>query len=102
MAKAPVADICDRLADVFFGIMPLPGQEPRGRKAPRAGDTEAELQRFYAAAGREREAHRLGVIGQARVALGIQQRLLDKGYPAPLVKQVLFAMLLSAFVGQKK
>ena len=64
--------------------------------------TESGLKKFYEAARVEREQHRLGVIGRARVAFALQQRLLAAGYPPAIVKQVLFAMLISAFVGGKE
>lgn len=64
--------------------------------------SELALQKFYETAKKERLRHRLGVIARARVAFGIQQRLLQAGYPSPLVKQVLFAMLTSAFIGDKQ
>ena len=65
------------------------------RRAEEANDRE--IARMEA----EREKHRLGVIARARVAFGLQQRLLAAGYPPALVKQVLFAMLVSAFVGKR-
>ncbi|MCK9389889.1 MAG: hypothetical protein M0Q22_16060 [Sulfuritalea sp.] len=60
------------------------------------------MRKFYEVAKSERLRNRLGVIGRARVAFGLQQRLLHTGYPAPVVKQVLFALLTSAFSGDKQ
>ena len=62
--------------------------------------SERALQQFFAAAREERLQQGLGIIGRARVAFGLQQQLIKAGYPPALVKQVLFAMLLSAFVGR--
>lgn len=100
-----IQDISDRLAETFRRSVELHGDSAKGRRRPSAKEIEAAsaeaMQRFLAAAREERARHRLGLIGRARVAFGVQQRLLAVGYPAPLVKQVLFAMLVSAFTGDK-
>jgi hypothetical protein len=84
--------------------VPLPEEFAKGRKKSSEKEVQqqidAGLARFYEAARAERERSRLGLIGRARVSFALQQRLLGAGYPAPLVKQVLFAMLVSAFVGR--
>lgn len=108
MAKTQgrVGDISDRLAEAFQRLVPLHPESIKGRKRPTEKEvketSEQALQRFFAAAREERLQHGLGVIGRARVAFALQQRLMKANYPPPLVKQVLFAMLLSAFVGDKK
>jgi hypothetical protein len=108
MAKAQgtIQDICERLTDVFRQAVPRQQDADKGRKRLSekeiASTIESGLKRFYEAARIEREQNRLGVINRARVAFGLQQRLLDAGYPPALVKQVLFAMLVSAFVGKKQ
>lgn len=101
-----VSDIRDRLLTVFLHEVPLQAAPAKGRKPLSRQQIEARLEaglsRFYDAARQERLVHRLGVIAQARVAFGLQQGLLEAGYPPPQVKQVLFAMLASAFVGAKR
>ena len=86
--------------------MPLNAERGKGRKQPSQKEimlaTESGLKKFYEAARVERERHRLGIIVRARVAFALQQRLLTAGYPPAMVKQVLFAMLVSAFVGGKE
>jgi hypothetical protein len=57
------------------------------------------LNKFYAEARLQRKKMRPGLFRRARVAFYLQQRLLAAGYPPDLVRQVLFAMLLAAFVG---
>jgi hypothetical protein len=103
--RARIYEVCDRLTDVFLREVPLQRANPKGKKRLTEKEiavaVESGLKQFYAAARAEREKYRLGVIARARVAFGLQQRLLDSGYPSALVKQVLFAMLLSAFVGKK-
>ena len=105
-AQGRIADVCERLLAAFTVAVPLYAEGVRGRKRPSEKEiesaTEAGLKKFYEAARTERERHRLGVIGRARVAFHLQQRLLAAGYPPVLVKQVLFAMLVSAFVGGKR
>ena len=99
-----VQDISEQLCQEFLRVVPL---QPVRRGKPLSGGeikmaSAAALKKFYVAAHSERLRHRLGVIGRARVAFGLQQRLLKAGYPSPLVKQVLFAMLTSAFVGDRQ
>ena len=104
-AKARIQEVCDGLTDVFIREVPLQRANTKGKKRLSEKEiaiaVESGLKQFYAAARAEREKYRLGVIARARVAFGLQQRLLDSGYPSALVKQVLFAMLVSAFVGKK-
>jgi len=108
MAKAQgaIQDICERLTDVFRQAVPRQQEAGKGPKRLSekqvASTSESGLKRFFEAARIEREQNRLGVISRARVAFGLQQRLLSAGYPPALVKQVLFAMLVSAFVGKKR
>jgi hypothetical protein len=101
-----VPEIRDRLLAVFLQEVPLHAAPAKGRKPLSRQQIEARLEaglgRFYEAARHERLTHRLGVISQARVAFGLQQGLVEAGYPPPQVKQVLFAMLASAFVGAKR
>ena len=105
-SQGRIADICERLLAAFTAAVPLYAEGVRGRKRPSEKEIESAiesgLKNFYEAARAERERHRLGVIGRARVAFHLQQRLLAAGYPSVLVKQVLFAMLVSAFVGGKR
>ena len=104
-AQGRIADACDRLLVEFRTAVPLSPQMPKGRKRPSEIEitltTESGLTKFYEAARAERERYRLGIIGRARVAFALQQRLLAAGYAPVLVKQVLFAMLVSAFVGDR-
>ena len=104
--QGQIPDICDRLSAAFTRAVPLHPQSAKGRKRVSekeiASATESGLKHFYAMARIERERHRLGIIGKARVAFRLQQDLLAKGYAPALVKQVLFAMLVSAFVGEKQ
>lgn len=104
--RGKIADSCDRLSEAFQRLVPLHSAPLKGRKRPTKQElkatSEQALQQFLAAAREERLQQDLGVIGRARVAFGLQQRLIKLGYPPALVKQVLFAMLSSAFIGDKK
>ena len=101
-----IQEICEKLSQEFGRIVPLdpvaPNQAKKRSESALKASSELALQKFYETAKNERLRHRLGVIARARVAFGIQQRLLQAGYPSPLVKQVLFAMLTSAFIGDKQ
>jgi hypothetical protein len=104
--KGGIPDICDRLCQGFLRVVPLKPDSFKGRKRPSEAELKAAtagaLEKFFAMARDERVRHKLGVIARARVAFGLQQRLLNAGYPPPLVKQVLFAMLAAAFTGDKR
>ena len=97
-----VQEIADRLFFVFQSVSPC--DRPGLRREQSAQDRErlvdAGLKRLYAEAAAEREKHRLGVLGRARVAFHLQQKMIAAGYPPLLVRQVLFAMLASAFTGR--
>jgi hypothetical protein len=101
-----IQDICEQLSQEFFRMVPLnPVASSRAKNPSESAlkaSSELALQKFYETAKKERLRHRLGVIARARVAFGVQQRLLQAGYPSSLVKQVLFAMLTSAFIGDKQ
>ena len=101
-----IQQISEQLCEEFQRILPLqpPVKTKRGKHPSEAAvrsSSEVALKQFYEVAYNERQRHGLGLIGRARVAFELQQRLLQAGYPAPLVKQVLFALLVSAFVGGK-
>lgn len=100
-----VHGVIEQLTEAFKRLVPLQPVRPKGGKPTIDALTKASskaLAEFYKVAQVEREQNRLGIIGRARVAFGLQQRLLAAGYPSPLVKQVLFAMLTSAFIGEQK
>ncbi|MEW5862131.1 MAG: hypothetical protein AB1773_00850 [Pseudomonadota bacterium] len=71
------------------------GRQPNRQRA--AALAEERIEEFLRAARVARREYRLGLIGRARVAHRLQQVLLQKGYPAPMVRQVLFAMLVDSF-----
>jgi hypothetical protein len=104
MAKTlnEVVKVSDLLAEKFIRLLPLKPPAHSGKSKP-VGDleksTQKTLEEFYEFARLERQRHGFGVINRARVAYGVQKKLLEAGYPSPLVKQVLFAMLISAFSG---
>ena len=102
--NAPLIDeVSEKLFKEFELAVPIQQYaKPRGKKMSEQeikSRTEAGLQRFYQCAEEERQRHGLGILGRARVAFGLQKRLLAAGYSASLVKQVLVAMLASVFVG---
>jgi len=100
--SSSVLAVTGRLTDSFKRLVPLRMELPKGGR-PTAGDLQRSsanaLAEFYAVARIERQNNSLGIVGRARVAFSLQQRLVAEGYPPPLVKQVLFAMLISAFTG---
>lgn len=99
-----IEEIIERLYAGFRSAVPLPGDQPKGKKPPGKQEVErrtaAGLAQLYEAARTERHKHRLGIVSRARVAFGLQKKLLAAGYEPRLVKQVLFAMLTTGFVGR--
>lgn len=93
-----VQDAGDHLFAVFQGALPISQGKAKTHQSTASGADRA-LARFYAEARAERDRRRFGIVGRARVAFYLQQRLLAAGYPPALVRQVLFSMLVSAFVG---
>lgn len=101
-----VQNASEQLAETFKRLVPLQPASPKGGDAvaaeERSRSNAESLAKFYECARAERSKLGLGIIGLARVAFGVQQRLLAAGYPPQMVKQVLFAMLTSAFVGKQQ
>lgn len=95
-----VQEAGEQLFSSFQTVLPLVAGTRKGPKKLALKTVEEGLRKFYAEARAQREQRRLGVIARARVAFYLQQRLIDSGYPPELVRQVLFSMLLSAFVGR--
>lgn len=102
MATSNISECGERLFVAFRQALPLVPQ----RRADNGGKDEVRqhvdsgLSRFYDAAREERQRMRLGIVARARVAFDLQRRLLGAGYPATLVKQVVFALLVAAFSGR--
>jgi hypothetical protein len=94
-----VTEVGDQLFAFFKSVIPIPVKQTKKRAASSLKNLEKSLESFYAEARRQRDQHHLGLIRRARVAFYLQQHLLAAGYPSDLVRQVLFAMLLTAFVG---
>lgn len=84
----------------FQKVLPAPDAKA-GKRAAKPKAIEQGLAGFYAEARAERLRRGLGVVGRARVLLHLQQRLAGAGYPPALIRQVLFSLLMSAFVGGK-
>lgn len=104
MAQESIEQVAERLTSAFRTAVPLPEEMIKGKKKPSQAEirqkVESGLAHFYEAARAERNRLRLGLISRARVAFHLQKGLLAAGYAPSLVKQVLFAMLVAAFVGR--
>jgi len=100
-----IDEISEKLFAEFKTAVALhPKAKPGKRLAEKdiKAESAAALDKFYRHAEEERTKHRLGIIGRARVAFGLQKRLLEAGYAPALVKQVLLAMLAAVFVGGRR
>lgn len=68
-------------------------------KAPTKAEWAVALEKFNAQAREVRGKYHLGLLGRAVVAYRLQPRLLAVGYGPDVVRQILFSMVLHAFVG---
>lgn len=73
---------------------------PAGKKKlPTKADWSVALEKFNGEARSIRFRFHLGVIGRALVAYRLQRRLIANGHPPDVVRQLLFSMILNAFIG---
>lgn len=77
-------------------------RDRRGAQSRRKAQALAAegLDSFLGCAKAARSRYRLGLLARARVAHRLQRSLIAKGYSAPLVRQVVFAMLVDSFTGK--
>lgn len=74
--------------------------KPKTRKTgAQALDWEQSLSRFNQEARAIRFRYRLGPLGRAVVAYRLQKSLIAKGHPPEVARQLVFSMILNAFVG---
>ncbi len=69
-----------------------------GKKKVTKADWATALVKFNQAAREVRTQYKLGVIGRAAAAYQFQRSLLAKGYPPDMVRQLVFSMVIGAFV----
>ncbi len=83
------------LENAFLAAVP----KPKKNKTPNQEDWVQALEKFNENARKVRVQYRLGLIGRAVVAYRLQPRLLAAGCSPDVVRQILFSMVLHAFVG---
>lgn len=93
-----VDEISQQLFSVFRESVPPPSAAKPGKI--KHGDIVLSLNRFYEEARQLRRKHRPGVLARARVILSLQRQFIAAGYPADMAREVLFSLILSAFVGK--
>lgn len=100
---AKIEEVSNELFSKFQRLVPLPNNAS-GKKAARQSETQISeaLNRFYAEAKMLRIEYKLGIIARARIARGVQNRMISAGYSPDLAYRVVFSLLLSAFVGSGK
>ena len=91
-----VEQVAAELEAAFFRSAPQ-GKRKRMSEAEWANS----LERFHADAREIRSRHALGVIGRARASLRLQQRLIAAGFPAEVVRKLVFTLLLNSFSGKR-
>lgn len=83
------------LESAFMAVIP----KPKKNKAPSKAEWTQALEQFNTQARGVRERYHLGLWGRAAVAYRLQPRLIAAGYAPDVVRQILFSMVLHAFVG---
>jgi len=83
------------LESAFLAVIP----KAKKNKAPSKADWALALEQFNVRAREVRVQYRLGLIGRAVVAYRLQPRLIATGCGPEVVRQILFSMVLHAFVG---
>lgn len=73
--------------------------KPKKNKSPGNAEWALALEKFNARAREIRNQYRLGLLGRVVVAYRLQPQLLSMGYSPEVVRQILFSMVLHAFVG---
>jgi len=96
-----VKSVSDLLFDEFRKIVPPPvGPGSVKARKFRPQDVAAALGRFNDQARQLRKQYRLGVVARARVVLALQREMSAAGYATDLTRQVLFSLIVSAFIGK--
>lgn len=73
----------------------------KGKNQKKIGEKEwaQALEKFNAKAKSLRLEYRLGWFGRALTAYRFQRNLIAQGHPPDMVRQLVFSMVLNAFVG---
>jgi hypothetical protein len=90
-----VTQATDELLAAFFRSAP---SSKKGRISEQ--DWTNSLEKFHREARDIRQRLSLGVLARARVAFMLQQRLISEGFPADVVRNLVFTLLLNAFSGK--
>ncbi|MDD5248845.1 MAG: hypothetical protein PHY45_07665 [Rhodocyclaceae bacterium] len=89
-----VTDAAVALEEAFFLSVPA------GKKRLSEDGWLGALAKFHERAREIRSRYALGVIGRARAAYLLQQRLMAAGFPADVVRKVVFMLVLNSFSGR--
>jgi hypothetical protein len=96
-----VTDAGDELFALFERSVSPPQSRNKKKTAPQSeSQISQSLDWFYGEAQALRQKHKLGLIARARVIRHFQARVIAAGYEPDLVKRVIFALILSAFIGR--
>lgn len=96
-----VQEAGDELFRLFQEIIPAPDVR-KARKTAKLSEAQIgqSLDRFYKEARAVRIRRGLGLISRARVIRYLERRMIGAGYEGDLVKKVVFALILYAFIGR--
>ena len=97
-----VKRISQILMEAFRQIIPPPAElkATYKRSIARPEGVSVALEQFNRQAADLRRQHRLGVVSRARIVIALQREMNAAGYPPDLSRQVLFSLVVSAFIGK--
>ncbi len=90
-----VIQATEELLATFTRVMPA-GR--KGRVSEK--DWTVALEKFHKEAREVRQRLALGIFARARSAFMLQNRLLEAGFPADIVRKLVFTLVLNAFSGK--
>ena len=95
-----IDEISEQLFTVFRDRVLAPEQWKSPVKRLKPADIDGALDKLYGKARELRHTHRPGVVARARIILALQRRFHAAGYSAEMTREVLFSLILTAFVGK--
>ncbi len=95
-----VEEISGQLFAVFCSCVPAPEQSKNPIRRLKPEQVGSALDKLYGKAKELRRTHRLGVLARARIVLALQRRFHAAGYPPEMTREVLFSLIMAAFVGK--
>ncbi len=95
-----IEEIAGQLFAVFCDCVPVHKEWKNSAKRLKSEHVGVGLDKLYDKARELRRTHRPSVLARARIVLALQRHFHAAGYPAEMTREVLFSLILAAFVGK--